>query len=384
MDDARVETLAALLLAAARRDRRVGVDPPPAPTALGVRRRMKGPRGDGVASDADLDPRMYAVFLRAAAVPDERWAAVDLLASLRRRGEADGLPAVLADEGASPGVRLAAARSMIRAGEEPPIAPLVDALEEARELEVRLGLILTLGRSRSAVSEAAVLVALDDPNRQVRAAGAIAAREQASAAAVPRLGAILAEPVGADTQHVVAALGRLGAAGSAEATAHLADALARFADARPELVPAALDAFAAAAGQRDLVEAARYDGAAARVYARLALRWWREMRGREPAEQARVLAETLATEPTTWALDRLGRLGRLGCAEATAALGDYLVGLDDDVDFVLLSHALAAFEASTGERFSPDREDLETTAEARAAYREAAAAAATWWEERSR
>jgi hypothetical protein len=116
------------------------------------------------------------------------YAAIGLLADLRKNGGAADLPQIADDVRQNAAVRLTSALALYAAGEELKTPVLFSILENEKDLEIRLVTILALQYPAEHVKTGAKLVELlDDPNVEIRPAAICALRGPLPRAALPKL-----------------------------------------------------------------------------------------------------------------------------------------------------------------------------------------------------
>jgi hypothetical protein len=116
------------------------------------------------------------------------YAAIGLLADLRKNQEAGELPKVADDARQNAATRLTCTLALLAAGEELKTPVLLSILDTEKDLENRLVATLALQYSRERVRAGAKLVELlDDPNREVRVAATCALRGPRPGQALPKL-----------------------------------------------------------------------------------------------------------------------------------------------------------------------------------------------------
>ena len=211
------------------------------------------------------------------------YAAVPLLAALRKNGELDELEELAEDSRQTAGVRLTCVMALYRAGEKLKVKPLLAIAEGDKNLERRLVATLTLREAGNDREVGKVLVKLlDEKNSEVRTAAICALRGPLPPQAVPKLKAAIdaVDP----PQAMLFIFDVLGEYKSREAC----DALASFLEAaledrqKAKHLSYALRGLETATGQS-------WSGAGAkgeeqyRAKARVAIKWWKE-EGRQRSE----------------------------------------------------------------------------------------------------
>jgi hypothetical protein len=120
------------------------------------------------------------------------YAAIAMLASLRKNGGAREIDRIATDERQNPAVRLVCALAVQASGEPLETRVLLSVLGREKRLERRLVAIVALHDSPDAALAGAALVELmDGPNAEVRAAAIHALRASRPRAALPKLKALL-------------------------------------------------------------------------------------------------------------------------------------------------------------------------------------------------
>jgi WD40 repeat protein len=238
--------------------------------------------------DEDLHPAMVPLLLapagfeeKPAAKPAGRenypipYAAVPLLAALRRNGAAPPLDRIAADTGQNSATRLTCLLALYGAGEELRTGSVLPILESEKKLERRIVAILALGYCRDAREASQPLIKLlEDPNVYVRGAAVRALHAAKPPEALPQLRQLLED--GDAREAVLPTLSLVAAIGTAEAREVLARFLARALEEGPRsghLLPA-LHIFEQATGH-DWTEAGAHPDGYYREAARKALEWWK-------------------------------------------------------------------------------------------------------------
>ena len=184
---------------------------------------------------ADLHPRMMPMILARldhAEKPEPQrefhavsYSAIVMLAQLRKDGAAAILEKVSGDAKQNSALRLTCILARHLAGDELPTADLLALLAAEKKLDRRVLAILVLGQAEDAKAADQLIQQLQDANRHVRAAAAMALVETAPPAAVPALRKMLA--VGDADNAAYYGMQVLAQVGSPEAQAVLADYLRR-------------------------------------------------------------------------------------------------------------------------------------------------------------
>jgi hypothetical protein len=241
--------------------------------------------------DQDLHPAMLPLLLAetgyeekpAAKTPGREtsaisYAAVPLLAALRKNAEAPSLHRLAADNRQNSATRLTCLLALYRAGEELNSASVLPILNAEKKLERRLVAILALGHCRDAKAVSPQLIKLlDDPNVYVRGAAVQALHNGKPAEALPKLKKLLDS--GDRREAVYAILSLLGEMKTREARTILADFLAQTLGGgrRSHYLLHALLAFEQATG-KSWIEAGAHPETYYRSKARVALEWWKKQK----------------------------------------------------------------------------------------------------------
>lgn len=220
------------------------------------------------------DPQAKAAPARDVSRPD--YAAVTLLAALRRNGELDELDEIAENKRQTAGARLTAIMALFRADEKLRTDLLLELAKNDKNFERRLVAILTLkyaGEDREVGKFLTEL--LDDENAEIRTAAVVALRGPLPPPAIPKLKQIIdaVDP----PQAMSAALTALGEYKSREAAEALAGFMAAGLEDRTKSqhLYYALSAFETATGQR-WGRAGANPEEFYREKAKEALRWWKE------------------------------------------------------------------------------------------------------------
>jgi hypothetical protein len=301
--DEQLQVLASCLLAREARSSRGGSSDPESgrdgPTSYGIYHLLYyntlhagSDRSDWFAEE--LHPKMLPTFLAGAGyraspdAPPQRdtsrpaYAAVPLLAALRKNGEAEDLDELAEDSKQAAGVRLTCVMALYRAGEKLKTKPLLAIAAGDKHLERRLVAILTLreaGQDRE-VGRALVKL-LDEGNFEVRTAAICALRGALPPDAVPKLKEAIdsLDP----PQAMLFIFDVLGEYKTREANEALAGFLGAALEDRQKAkhLSYALRALESATGQR-WSDAGRTEEQL-RAKARLAVEWWKTQ-GRQKSE----------------------------------------------------------------------------------------------------
>jgi WD40 repeat protein/HEAT repeat protein len=236
----------------------------------------------------DLHPTMLPFLLAEAGweadPPDKQlrgdiyripFAAIPLLASLRKNGNLPDLHRIAADRRQTSATRLTCLLALAGAGEALETKPLLGILDGETKQERRLAAVLALEHCRDANAAVPQLVKLlEDPDRQVRYAAVLALRGPKPKEAVPALKKLLDELPSKD-RNLSYVLRLLGDIGGKDAQAILADFLRKkLADrGRTAALGLALHAFEKATGKR-WTESGSPTDAILRKQVKQALEWW--------------------------------------------------------------------------------------------------------------
>jgi HEAT repeat protein len=202
------------------------------------------------------------------------YAAIGLLADLRKNGGAADLPQIAGDAAQNTATRLTCTLALFAAGEELKTPVLLSILEKEGDLESRLVAILALQHSAEHAKTGAKLVELlDDPNSEIRTAAVCALRGPLPGAALPKLKKLV-DAFDA-RQGYPFILDTLGEYRTREANAILVDFLrAGLEDnGRNQYLPTAVQALEKATGQR-WSRAGAQSEELWRQQARAAVQWW--------------------------------------------------------------------------------------------------------------
>ena len=202
------------------------------------------------------------------------YAAIRLLADLRRNGQATDLAQIADDARQNAATRLTCTLAVLAAGEELKTPVLLSVLETEKDLETRLVAILALQYSGERVRAGAELVdLLDDPNHEVRVAATCALRGPRPGQALPKLKKFVEELSSKDTYGFV--FDTLAAYKTKEACEILVGFLrAALEDSDKERhILSALNAFETSTGQHWLGAGARQPEYW-RAKAQEAVKWW--------------------------------------------------------------------------------------------------------------